>query len=189
RHRRLPRHPREHGRAGDEGSPPPGPGRGRRRRRRIEVSPAAGEHRLTMAGIRKSFGGTVALDGVDLEVAPGEVHALIGENGAGKSTLMKVLSGAIRPDGGSMVLDRQPYEPADPEDARRRGVAMIYQELNLAPHLSVLDNVMLGMEETRFGIRAQKSMEARVREALTLLHHPDISPGVPVRRLSISAQQ
>jgi len=153
------------------------------------VNAAAGEHRLTRAGIRKSFGGTVALDGVDLEVAPGGVHALIGENGAGKSTLMKVLSGAIQPDGGSMVLDGQPYQPADPEDARRRGVAMIYQELNLAPHLSVLENVCLGMEEARFGILARRSMEARVREALALLHHPDISPRVPVRRLSISAQQ
>jgi ribose transport system ATP-binding protein len=142
-----------------------------------------------MAGIRKSFGGTVALDGVDLSVAPGEVHALVGENGAGKSTLMKVLSGAIRPDGGRMVLDGEPYEPSEPEDARRRGVAMIYQELNLAPHLSVLDNVMLGIEETRFGFLSRRSMETRVREALALLHHPDISPQVPVRRLSISAQQ
>jgi ribose transport system ATP-binding protein len=142
-----------------------------------------------MAGIRKRFGATTALDGVDFKVAPGEVHALIGENGAGKSTLMKVLSGAIRPDEGHMVLDGGPYQPADPADARRRGVAMIYQELNLARHLSVAANVMLGIEEARWGILRSRAMEARVREALSLLHHPDIAPEVPVRRLSISAQQ
>ncbi len=145
--------------------------------------------RLEMAGIQKQFGGTVALAGVDLRVAPGEVHALVGENGAGKSTLMKVLSGAIRPDGGRMALDGEPYEPRDPADARRRGVAMIYQELNLAPHLSVLANVMLGMETRRWGFLQTRGMETRVREALELLHHPDIAPDVPVRKLGISAQQ
>ncbi len=145
--------------------------------------------RLEMAGIQKRFSGTVALAGVDLSVSPGEVHALIGENGAGKSTLMKVLSGAIQPDGGRMALDRNPYEPRNPADARRRGVAMIYQELNLAPHLSVLANVMLGMEEHDWGFLRTRGMGARVREALELLHHPDIAPGVPVRKLAISAQQ
>ena len=104
-----------------------------------------------MTDIRKSFGPTQALDGVDLELRAGEVHALVGENGAGKSTLMKVLSGAVRPDAGGMTLDGRPYEPAGPQDARRRGVAMIYQELTLAPHLSVEANVMLGLETTRWG--------------------------------------
>src|SRR5437868_13663527 len=99
--------------------------------------------RLTMTGIRKSYGPTAALRGVDLDLRPGEVHALVGENGAGKSTLMKVLSGAVTPDAGTMTLDGKPYAPRDPQDARRRGVAMIYQELTLAPHLSVADNVTL----------------------------------------------
>src|SRR5262249_51949027 len=104
--------------------------------------------RLTMTGMAKTFGPTVALAGVDLELRPGEVHALAGENGAGKSTLMKVLSGAVRPDAGRMVLDGRPYSPAGPAGARRQGVVMVYQELALAPDLTVEANVMLGMEVT-----------------------------------------
>src|SRR5207302_7789720 len=99
--------------------------------------------RLTMNGIAKAFGPTQALRGVDLELRPGEIHALVGENGAGKSTLMKVLSGAVAADAGRMTLDGEPYAPAGPPDARRRGVAMIYQELTLAPHLTVEANIML----------------------------------------------
>src|SRR3954464_4427888 len=98
--------------------------------------------RLRLTGVTKRFGSTQALAGVDLELRPGEVHALVGENGAGKSTLMKVLSGAVRPDAGHMLLDGRPYGPAGPDDARRRGVAMIYQELALAPHLSVEANAL-----------------------------------------------
>jgi ribose transport system ATP-binding protein len=101
--------------------------------------------RLRMEDVHKRFGATVALGGVDLSVRAGEVHALVGENGAGKSTLMKVLSGAHAPDEGRMWLDDQPYAPRNPMDARRSGVAMIYQELALAPHLSVMENILLGM--------------------------------------------
>ncbi|HWA99680.1 MAG TPA: ATP-binding cassette domain-containing protein, partial [Pirellulales bacterium] len=101
---------------------------------------------LEMHGIGKRFGATHALRGVSLTARAGEVVALIGENGAGKSTLMKVLSGAHRPDSGSMILAGRPYAPAGPHEARRAGVAMIYQELNLAPDLSIEDNVMLGQE-------------------------------------------
>ena len=81
----------------------------------------------------------------------GEALALIGENGAGKSTLMKILSGAHSPDAGTMQLDTGPYRPANPHQARQSGIAMIYQELNLAPDLSVEDNVMLGQEKHRGG--------------------------------------
>src|SRR5439155_24515831 len=81
--------------------------------------------RLTMVSIHKHFGSTHALRGVDLELARGKVHALVGENGAGKSTLMKVLSGAVRPDAGHMLLDGEPYTPSNPKQARERGVAMI----------------------------------------------------------------
>src|SRR5687767_12846178 len=95
---------------------------------------------LRLSGIKKSFGATRALRGVSLSIAPGEVHALIGENGAGKSTLMKVLSGAHRADEGTMELGGQPYLPQNPNDARLKGVAMIYQELNLALHLSAQEN-------------------------------------------------
>ena len=118
--------------------------------------------RLTIAGARKRFGGVHALRGVDLEVAAGEVHALLGENGAGKSTLMKVLSGAVRPDEGSMTLDGAPFAPTGPRDARRSGVAMIYQELNLCADLSVLENVTLGEETARAGVVRSARQRARL---------------------------
>ncbi len=142
-----------------------------------------------MHGISKRFGVTVALESVHLEVAAGEVCALVGENGAGKSTLMKVLSGALRPDAGRMTLGGHTFAPLDPSEARRRGVAMIYQELTLAPHLSVSENMFLGIELHRFGVLHRQRTRRRVREVLELLEHPEISPDEPVRRLSISAQQ
>jgi ribose transport system ATP-binding protein len=145
--------------------------------------------RLAMTGVSKRFGSTQALRGVDLELRPGEVHALVGENGAGKSTLMKVLSGAVRPDAGHMLLDGQPYAPRGPLDARRRGVAMIYQELALAPHLSVEANVMLGLEVSRLGVIRRGEHRRRVREALAVLEHDEIDPDSPISRLSTGAQQ
>src|SRR4051794_21826892 len=108
--------------------------------------------RLEMVGVRKRFGATVALDGVDLSVEPGEGRALIGENGAGKSTLMKVLAGAHAADAGEMKLDGQAYAPRGPLEARRAGVAMIYQELSLCPHLSVEENILLGVEPGLAGL-------------------------------------
>src|SRR5262245_3894635 len=117
-----------------------------------------------MHGIAKHFGPTQALAGVDLELRAGEVHALVGENGAGKSTLMKVLSGAVQPDAGTMTLDGRPFAPVGPQEARRQGVAMIYQELTLAPHLSVEANVTLGIEATRSGFLRTKLNRERVRE-------------------------
>jgi ribose transport system ATP-binding protein len=142
-----------------------------------------------MTGMVKRFGSTPALRGVDLELDAGEVHALVGENGAGKSTLMKVLSGAVVPDKGRMLLDAKPYEPSGPQDARRWGVAMIYQELALAPNLSVEANIMLGLEQTRFGFLRRGLHRRRVREALALLQHSEIQADGPVSRLSTGAQQ
>ncbi|HEV3204601.1 MAG TPA: sugar ABC transporter ATP-binding protein [Gemmataceae bacterium] len=145
--------------------------------------------RLRMEGIAKRFGSTQALRSINLEVVPGEVHALIGENGAGKSTLMKILSGAEKPDAGLMTLDTEPYQPSGPQEARLRGVAMIYQELALAPHLNVETNVMLGLEESRWGFVRGQVHRQRVREALALLQHPEIRPETPVKRLSPAACQ
>jgi ribose transport system ATP-binding protein len=144
---------------------------------------------LEMHGIVKSFGPTHALRGVSLSVEPGQVVALIGENGAGKSTLMKLLSGAHPFDAGTMLLDGRPYLPNNPMDARRSGVAMIYQELNLAKDLSVEDNIMLGQEELRCGWVLRRKQRERVREALNLLGHSELSPEKIVRHLSIGAQQ
>ncbi len=152
-------------------------------------SPPTYPYRLLMSGVKKRFGATVALSKVDLRVRPGEVHALIGENGAGKSTLMKVLSGAVAPDGGRMELDGQQFAPRRPEDARAAGVAMIYQELTLAPHLTVEENVMLGLEQARLGILQRRAMRRRVLDALGQLHHPEIRPDTRVRDLGIGAQQ
>ena len=144
---------------------------------------------LEMREVSKSFGATRALDQVSFAVDAGEVRALIGENGAGKSTLMKVLSGAIRPDSGSMILDGTPYAPRGPRDARARGVAMIYQELALAPHLTVESNVMLGQEHVRAGLLDARRNRQKVIEVLGLLEHPDIHPEATVRDLGVGAQQ
>src|SRR5256714_7137118 len=100
---------------------------------------------LSLSNISKRFGPTVALDGVNLELRKGEVHALIGENGAGKSTLMNVLAGLVQPDEGTMQVDGTAYLPLSPLDARTRGIALIHQELSLFPHLSVAENIMIGM--------------------------------------------
>jgi ribose transport system ATP-binding protein len=151
--------------------------------------PSAAAARLRMRGIRKAFGATVALDGVDLSVAAGEVHALVGENGAGKSTLMKVLSGATTPDAGEMWLDDLPYRPAHPLDARRAGVAMIYQELSLAPHLSVEENILLGVEPSAWGFVRRSEVRRRAVAALRELGHPDIRPDAIAGRLSVAKQQ
>jgi len=142
---------------------------------------------LTLRNVSKAFGAIKALDGVDLQLGKGEVHALIGENGAGKSTLMKVLSGAYRSDQGTMTLFDQDYNPSSPLDGRDAGIAMIYQELNLAPHLTVQENMLLGIEISQWGfIRDQKQ---RVREALTWLGHEDIEPDTQVKELSLGKQQ
>jgi ribose transport system ATP-binding protein len=145
--------------------------------------------RFAMRGIRKCFGATLALDAVDLAVAAGEVCALVGENGAGKSTLMGILSGALRPDEGAMSLDGAPYRPGSPLEARRLGVGMIYQELSLAPHLSVMENVVLGMEPTRLGIVRRTAVRRTAREALEQLGHQEIPVEAAVSTLSPAEQQ
>jgi ribose transport system ATP-binding protein len=145
--------------------------------------------RFEMRSIRKRFGGTLAVDGVDFAVAPGEICALVGQNGAGKSTLMGILSGALQPDAGSMTLDGAPYRPRAPLDARRAGVAMIYQELSLAPHMSVAENVVLGMEPARLGVIRPAEARAKAVRALAELGHLDIDPDQPVAGLSVAAQQ
>ena len=145
--------------------------------------------RLDMSGIGHRFGGVVALDGVDLQVAPGRVHALLGENGAGKSTLMRILSGAIRPDEGRMMLEGEPYDPRNPRDARDAGVAMIYQELNLARHLTVAQNILLGREPSRIGLVRRSAARRITMDALDRLGHSSIDPDTILGRLSPGQQQ
>jgi ribose transport system ATP-binding protein len=150
---------------------------------------AAGAPRFEMRGVRKAFGATVAVDGVDFAVAPGEVCALVGQNGAGKSTLMGILSGVIRPDAGRMLLDGATYAPHEPLDARTAGVAMINQELSLAPHLSVMENIALGTEPAHRGLIQWSAMRERAAAALDQLGHPEIRPDAVVATLSPAAQQ
>jgi ribose transport system ATP-binding protein len=142
-----------------------------------------------MRGIRKAFGATLAVDGVDLSVAPGEVCAIVGQNGAGKSTLMAILAGALRADAGTMWLDAAPYRPADPLDARNAGVAMIHQELSIAPHLSVAENILLGMEPSRIGVIRRDEMRRLASSALERLGHPEIAVDDPAGTLSPAGQQ
>jgi ribose transport system ATP-binding protein len=154
------------------------------------VRPPVGDTpRLEMRGVCKRFGATVALDDVDFAVGAGEVHALVGENGAGKSTLMKILSGALRPDAGRIFLDGQPFVPANPLAARAAGVAMIYQELNLAPHLTVEQNLTLGIERHAAGFIRRSAYRRRIAETMERLNRPDIQPDTPVRRLSSAERQ
>lgn len=106
----------------------------------------SGEHILEMLGIVKRFGAVVALGGVDLRVRRGEVMALLGDNGAGKSTLVKVLAGAYVPDAGEIWLDGRRVQIQEPQDARRLGIEMIYQDLALCENIDVVANVFLGRE-------------------------------------------
>jgi len=142
-----------------------------------------------MEDVHKSFGATRALAGVSLAVDAGEIHALVGENGAGKSTLMKVLSGAHRADRGKMWLDGEPYVPRNPLHARKTGVSMIYQELSLAPHLSVMENILLGIEPTTAGLMKWSETRRIAVEALGEVGVSDIRPEIEVCRLSIAQQQ
>ncbi|MDO1447677.1 sugar ABC transporter ATP-binding protein [Rhodocytophaga aerolata] len=142
---------------------------------------------LKLTNIIKTFGPVKALGGVQLEVAQGEIHALIGENGAGKSTLMKILSGAEKPDSGEIMFDGKPYHPQNPAEGRLSGIAMIYQELNLAPHLTIEENITLGIEKSKLGFA--KSQKTLVQEALRILGQPDLDPSTPVNTLSIAKQQ
>jgi ribose transport system ATP-binding protein len=142
-----------------------------------------------MTAVQKSFGATRALKNVSLEVARGEVHALIGENGAGKSTLMRIISGACRPDAGTVELDGRPFVPGDPLHARRSGIAMIYQELTLAPHLSVEENILLGEEPTRLGWIYRSRRRELARQALAELHHENIPLDALVGGRTLAEQQ
>jgi ribose transport system ATP-binding protein len=131
---------------------------------------------LHISGLRKRFGETVALDGVDLEMTSGEVLAIVGENGAGKSTLMNIIAGVYPADAGRIQL------------ANRR-VSYIRQELSLFPHLSVAENVLIGMEPARWGFIQSQQMIERTRELLAAFGRPEISPDTRVRGLSPAARQ
>ena len=144
---------------------------------------------LEMRGICKTFPGVIALDDVNLTLHGGEVHVLLGENGAGKSTLMKIMSGAYRKDAGEILIDGHDANIQSPRDALTRGIRVIYQELNLVPHLSVAENIYLGAEPTWLvGLIDWRRL---FRETARLLADlgMDIAPATPLHRLSLAQRQ
>jgi ribose transport system ATP-binding protein len=140
---------------------------------------------VALRGIDKSFAGIHALFGVDFDVRPGEVHAIVGENGAGKSTLMRVMGGEIRPDSGHVEIGSETVRLSGPTDAIRRGISIIHQEMALAPDLSVAENIFLGELPARINWGA---LNARARELIQRLGF-DISPRATVSDLSVAHQQ
>jgi ribose transport system ATP-binding protein len=144
---------------------------------------------LQMHAIVKQFPGVRALDGVDLEVAPAEVHCLLGQNGAGKSTLIKVLAGVHQPDEGSISWQGEEVRLANPIAAMRLGIATIYQELDLVDGLSVTENIYLGHEMSTLGFSNRADAQRAAEGLLARLGHPEISPDREVGRLSAAGKQ
>src|SRR5829696_5444213 len=152
--------------------------------------PEPGVPLLQMRGVTKSFFGVPVLDAVDLDVMPGEVHAVVGENGAGKSTLMKILVGAYQPDAGSILLDGEEVRFSHPRQAQERGVSIIYQEFNLLPERTVAQNIFLGREPARGPLVDNRAMEEATAKLLAELGvEGTILPDTPVRELPVAQQQ
>ena len=145
---------------------------------------------LTLTGITKQFPGVRALTDVDLEIFPGEVHAIMGENGAGKSTLMKIVAGVYQPDAGTITLDGEEVQFQHPRQAQERGITIIHQEFNLLPERTVAQNIFLGREPKRGLLTDSRKMERDTAELLADLKvERSISPSDIVGRLSVAQQQ
>jgi rhamnose transport system ATP-binding protein len=146
--------------------------------------------RLEVRDIEKVYPGVRALNGVSFDVRAGEVHALLGENGAGKSTLIKIMSGVVQPSKGTILVDGAETRFAGPDDARRAGVATIYQELLLFPELSVAENIFIGhAPKARFGRIDLTEMNGRTRALLASLEIDDLDADETVGRLSVGNRQ
>jgi ABC-type uncharacterized transport system ATPase subunit len=144
------------------------------------------ENLLRVHNLTKRFPGVLANDRLDLEIRPGEVHAVLGENGAGKSTLMNVLYGLTAPEGGQIFWKDQPVSIGSPRQAIALGIGMVHQHFMQVAPLTVLENVILGLESGLFG--DSKSAEARLRKLAADFHQP-IDPHALVRSLSVGEQQ
>jgi ribose transport system ATP-binding protein len=145
---------------------------------------------LDVRNATKAYGATVALAGVSLTVARGEVHALLGENGAGKSTLVKILSGVVEPDGGSLTLEGQPFQPRNLIMARALGVSTAFQELSLLPNLTVATNLMMpSPPRNALGLVSTRRSVARAREMLQAYGASDIAPTALAGTLSLAEKQ
>ena len=145
---------------------------------------------VELHGIAKSFAGFPALKGVSFDVRAGEVHALLGENGAGKSTLIRIISGVHAPDRGEVRIGGEVVRLSSPRDARRRGIATVYQELLLFPELSVAENIFLGnAPRTRWGRIDWAAMRAKARALLEELDSRDLDVDAKVGGLSVASRQ
>jgi ribose transport system ATP-binding protein len=144
---------------------------------------------LALRGIGKSFLGVRVLDGVDLQVRPGEVHAVVGENGAGKSTLMKVVSGVHQPDEGTVEFAGAPRTFRSPREARQAGIGIVYQELTLLPERTVAENVCLGREPLRRGLVDRRAMLSHTAGLLASIGEGSLPPDTRVGRLGVAQQQ
>jgi ribose transport system ATP-binding protein len=145
--------------------------------------------KVTMKGISKSFGPVRVLDDIDFCIAGGEIHALMGENGAGKSTLMKIMSGAFSADGGSILIDGEVVTIRSTREAEALGIAIIHQELNMIPQLSVMDNLFLGREPNRFGVIERNRMQGESASWLSKVGAGQIDMNRAAETLSIGLQQ
>jgi ribose transport system ATP-binding protein len=144
---------------------------------------------LKIEGLTKHFPGVIALNGVDLTLATGEIHALVGENGAGKSTLIKLLCGSYTPDAGQMRFGGLPYLPASPLDALKAGIRVVYQEFNLLPFLSVAENLLFDRLPRRYGLFVNyRTLHDRSKVLLERVGL-DIDPQTPVEHLGIAQRQ
>ncbi|MDP9583037.1 UNVERIFIED_ORG: ribose transport system ATP-binding protein [Burkholderia contaminans] len=143
---------------------------------------------LQLQGVGKRFPGVVALDGIDLDLRAGEVHAVCGENGAGKSTLMKIISGQYRADDGAVLYDGAPVQFSSATDAQAAGIAIIHQELNLVPHLSVAENIYLAREPKRGPFVDYRALNRAAQLCLQRIGL-NVSPTTLVGALSIAQQQ
>ena len=155
--------------------------------REIRVTEATAA-RVELQGISKSFPGVRALESVDFRLNAGEVHALLGENGAGKSTLIKVMTGAVARDSGTMLLDGEPVDFGSPAEARALGISTVYQEVNLIPTMSVTKNLTLERQPRRYGFISWRQANARARERLKRLNL-DIDVERPLAIYSVAIQQ
>ena len=153
------------------------------------VSDAAGAPLLAVRGLVKDYPGVRALDGVDFTVSAGQVHCLVGQNGAGKSTLIKCIAGLVTPTAGEIAVDGAPLPPGDPAAALARGVATIYQELDLVDDLTVADNLFLGHEQRRGPLLDRPGMRREATAVLDRLDHASIPPRALVGGLPPAAKQ
>ena len=144
---------------------------------------------LVLSGVSKRYGGVKALENVDFRCERGKVHAVLGENGAGKSTLIKIISGVVRPDEGTMILEGNPLSFKSPAAANDAGIVCIFQELSLMPDLSVSDNISISSPPRRFGLIDAKAQRARAEELLATIGCEDVNPLMRVRDLPLSRRQ